>query len=231
MIFVTFCYAADAAMLTMAAERLQSLVPGARIFAINDPKAPIKANIPGVTLMPGSFERGGNLNGLQAVAGELATFQQLLRQTGDDWLIKFDCDMWANDLAPFLDLSPGAPDYLSVERAEAFTPSGMIYRLSRYMVAELVRLFNARTDAGHWAKGWHYPEDITIYGLAQPTGMRCRLIPYATGYTAGMTDAGPGGNVHCYRAGVVHCGEPLTDGRRITREHATLRMRMLKAGV
>lgn len=229
MLYITFCYALDKEMLTMAAERIHSIDPSAHIYAVNDPAAPIKEDIPGVTLLPGDFPRGGNLNGLQAVAGELAVFERLLLQTGSEWLIKFDCDLWANNLTPFLDVSPGAPDYLSVERAEAFKPSGLIYRLSRHMVRECIAAFNARTHAREWALnvGYHYPEDCTIYGLAQQSRMRCRLIPYASGYTAGCGDGGPGTNEHCHRAGVVHCGEPLPDGRRATREHSTLRMRIL----
>lgn len=230
MLYVTFTYKADEHMLAMAAARIRQVDPTAQIFAVNDPGAPIAEEVPGVTLLSGDFERGGNLNGLQAVAGELVTFERLLKQTASDWIVKFDSDLWANDLTPFLDVSPGAPDYLSVERAEAFRPSGLIYRLSRHMVRELIRAFNARTQAGHWVQtGYHYPEDITIMELARTTRMRCELIPYASGYTAGMGDGGPGTNDYSHRAGVVHCGEPLADGRRATREHATLRMRILQA--
>lgn len=202
-------------MLRMASARILELDPTALIYAVNDPAAPIKAEIPRVRML----------------AGELAVFERLLLQTGSEWLIKFDCDLWANNLTPFLDVSPGAPDYLSVERAEAFKPSGLIYRLSRHMVRECIAAFNARTRAGEWALnvGYHYPEDCTIYGLAQQTRMRCRLIPYASGYTAGCGDGGPGTNEHCHRAGVIHCGEPLPDGTRATREHCTLRMRILHA--
>ena len=231
MLFITFCYAADADMLRMSAARIHELDPAAVIYAVNDPAAPIRESIPGVTFLPCNFERGGNLNGLKAVAGELTCFEYLLRQTGAEYVCKFDCDLWANDLAPFLATGPGAPEYLSVERSEPFKPSGLIYRLSRHMVRELVHRFNARTRAEQWPSTYHYPEDITIYSLAQQTRLRCELIPYTTGYTAGMRDGGPGANGHCYRAGVVHCGEPLPDGRRVSREHATLRMRMLVAGV
>ena len=229
MLFVTFCYSKDEDMLRMSAARIHELDSTAAIFAINDPAAPIKGDIPGVTMLMGDFERGGNLNGLQAVAGELLVFERLLRETGSEWLIKFDCDLWANDLTPFLSTPAAAPDYLSVERAEAFKPSGLIYRLSRHMVRELIKHYNARSKAGMWAMaGYHYPEDVTLYSLAQMTRMRCELIPYATGYTAGCGDGGPGTNEHCHRAGCVHCGEPLNDGARATREHCALRMRILK---
>lgn len=232
MIYITFCYEPDTAMLLMASARIRTLDPKARIFAVNDPAAPVKQAIPGVVFMTADFPRGGNLNGLSTVAGELAVFERLLKAERDEYLVKFDCDMWANDLSPFMRTKPEGgkhvPDYLSVERFEAFKPSGMIYRMSKWAVAAAIRVFNARSAAGQWVQGNQYPEDVTIYNLVQAARLHTELIPFASGYTAGMTDAGVG----CYegqkRAGVVHCGEPLPNGTRISREHATLRMRIIK---
>ena len=80
MLYVTFCYAPDALMLSMCADRIRQLDPTAKIYAVNDPAAPIKRKIQGVTLLASQFPRGGNLNGLAAVAGELAVFEQLLEK-------------------------------------------------------------------------------------------------------------------------------------------------------
>lgn len=215
-------------MLSMCADRIHQLDPSAKIYAVNDPAAPIKQKIQGVTLLASQFPRGGNLNGLPAIAGELATYEHLLKKEKAEYICKFDCDLWPNDLTPFLDVSPGSPDYLSVERYEPFVPSGMLYRLSRHMVVELQKAFNARSEAGQWVQGAKYAEDVTIYALAQQTRMQCRLIPYTTGFAAGMFDGGPGTNEKQLRAGLVHCGEPLGNGARVSREHATLRMSLLK---
>lgn len=232
MIYVTFCYKPDEDMLRMSSARIRELDPTAKIYAVNDPAAPIKETIPGVKFMNSNFPRGGNLNGLAAVAGELAVFEQLLNAEKADYIIKFDCDLWVNQLGPFLQVMPeagrAAPDYLSVERAEAFKPSGMLYRLSKWAVREATRRFNERSKAGLWTKAWHYPEDLTIFALVQEARLSYQLVPFMLGHTAGMGDAGPGGNAACHRAWFVHCGEPLPDGLRVSREHATLRMRILK---
>ena len=232
MIYVTFCYKPDEDMLRMSSARIRELDPTAKIYAVNDPAAPITEPIPGVTFMQGNFPRGGNLNGLAAVAGELAVFERLLNAEKADYIVKFDCDLWVNQLGPFLQVMPeaghAAPDYISVERAEAFKPSGMLYRLSKWAVREATRKFNERSKAGLWSKGWHYPEDLTIFALVQEARLSYQLVPFTKGHTAGMRDAGPGGNETCHRAWFVHCGEPLPNGKRVSREHATLRMKILK---
>lgn len=232
MLYVTFCYKPDEDMLRMSSARIRELDPSAKIYAVNDPAAPITEPISGVTFMQGNFPRGGNLNGLATVAGELAVFEQILTAEHADYIVKFDCDLWVTQLGPFLKVMPeagrAAPDYLSVERAEAFKPSGMLYRLSKWAVREATRKFNERSKAGLWSKGWHYPEDLTIFALVQEARLSYQLVPFMKGHTAGMGDAGPGGNESCHRAWFVHCGEPLPDGKRVSREHAKLRMRLLK---
>lgn len=232
MLYVTFCYKPDDDMLRMSSARIRELDPTSKIYAVNDPAAPITEPISGVTFMQGNFPRGGNLNGLAAVAGELAVFEQILNAEKADYVIKFDCDLWMNQLGPFIQTLPengqSVPDYLSVERAEAFKPSGMLYRLSRWAVRKATRKFNERSKAGLWAKSWHYPEDLTIFALVQEARLSYQLVPFMLGHTAGMGDAGPGGNEACHRAWFVHCGEPLPNGKRVSREHATLRMKILK---
>ena len=228
MLYVTFCYKLDTEMLSMCSARILELDPSAKIYAVNDVSAPITKRIEGVTFLKANFPRGGSLNGLPVIAGELAVFERLLASEKAEYICKFDCDLWPNDLAPFLDVTPGTPDYLSVERFEPFVPSGMFYRLSRHMVRELLKVYNTRSMEGLWVKGAKYGEDVTIYAMAQQTRLLCRLIPYASGYTSGMHDGGPGAYEQQHKAGLVHCGEPNADGTRVSREHATLRMRLLK---
>lgn len=233
MLYVTFCYAPDEEMLRMTAARIHELDPKAKIYAINDARNPIKKSIEGVHFKESDVPRNNNLNGLAFVAAELAIFDKLLKEENADYITKIDCDLWPNDLAPFLQTLPQdgepVPDYLSVERFEAFKPSGMIYRLSRWMVEKVTRLFNERSRAGLWTDG-QYPEDTTIFALAQQTRLLCKLIPFATGYTAGIKDSDIF-NPRLARAGVVHCGEPIDGIKRISREHATLRMRILKHAI
>lgn len=232
MLYVTFCYEPDTAMLEMATARIHQLDPSAVIYAVNDKDRPVKRAVPGVTFLSSDFPRGGNLNGLAVIAGELAVFEKLLKAERSDYIIKFDCDMWTNCLHPFLRVAPdnGLPvyDYMSVERFEAFKPSGMIYRMSRWAVKAAIKAFNTRSKAGLWVNGNQYPEDVTIYNLVQSARLSTYLVPFAYGFTAGANDDGPGRCEAQCKANFVHCGEPLPGGQRVTREHATLRMRILK---
>jgi hypothetical protein len=232
MLYCTFTYDRDADMLEMSAARIRQLDANAKIYAVVDSKRPIKRGVPGVTLLKSSFERGGNLRGLQAVGGILASLKHILDREKTDYIIKFDCDLWANDLTPFfLGQQPEGvpePDYLASEIWAAFQPGGFIYRLSKWAIAAAIRLFNERTTQHLWQEQSPYPEDHIIYLLVLQNRLPHKLIPFNSGFAVGMFDGGPGTNEACHKAGLVHCGEPLSDGSRCSREHATLRMRILK---
>jgi len=232
MIYATFIYKNDEELLRMSAARIKQLDPEAVIYAVNDANAPMRPSIPQVRFMSSQYNRGGNLNGVENLGGQLAVFQRILAAEGADYLIKFDADMWANDLGPFLRTLPEqgipVPDYLATENWEAFRPSGHIYRVSRWLVNRLVQMYNERSAQGLWPKKYHYPEDQTIFRMAALSGLKCELVPFESGYSTGQLDGGPGTNEACLRAGVVHCGEPLPNGARASREHVTLRRRILK---
>lgn len=232
MLYVCFVYKKDADLLGMMAERLQCVDPAAKIYAVQDVRAPLPKKPHGVQVITSNYNRGGNLNGLANLGGQLAIFQKLLKLEKADFLVKIDADSWVNDLTPFLETTPRdgkpVPDYLATENWEAFRPSGHIYRVSKWLVARLVAMFNARSAANEWPPHYSYPEDLSIFRMAALTGLPCELIPFQSGYSAGLFDGGIGTNAAAVRAGVVHCGEPCADGTRATREHVTLRMRILK---
>lgn len=230
--YCIFTYSEDAEMLSLCAARIHQLDTNARIYAINDAVSPIRKTIPGVHMLNSQHDRKGNLNGLQNLRAQLCVFQQLLAETKENYLIKIDSDTWVNDLTPFLATAPqegkATPDYLACENWEALKPSGNIYRLSRWMVDKLVSMFNYRTTDNLWTNLYDYPEDQTIFRMACFTGLKLELIPYTSGYSVGMKDGGIGTNEACLKAGIVHCGEPDKYGKRVSREHAALRMRLLK---
>lgn len=232
MIYCIFTYREEEALLRLSSERIRELDPTAKIYAVNDAKAPIKKAIPGVQFLSSDHDRGGNLNGLANLREELAIFRKLLARESADYIVKFDADTWANDLRPFLLTQPcdgkPVPDYLACENWEAFRPSGNLYRLSRWLVDRLVAMYNERTRRREWPESWHYPEDLSIYHMACLTGLPLELIPHTRRVSVGMRDGGPGTNEECLNAAIVHCGEPDKYGRRVSREHATLRMKLLK---
>jgi hypothetical protein len=233
MLYVTFCYAADETMLRLSTARLRALDPAAVIYAVNDPAAPITAEVEGVRFLTSGFDRGRNLNGLECILHQLHTYRNLLYREGADYIIKFDCDCWVNRLGAFADTENHGgyctPDFLITERWQAFTPAGYFYRLSRWMVEGLLAQFAARTRAELWPPHNKYPEDVTLWALAAATRCRCKLIPFVSGFSTGAEDTPPTPGCRQLTAGLVHCGEPHADGTRCHRATATLRMLLLHA--
>lgn len=230
MLYISFVSAADASMLAIVAARLRKLDPDAVIYAISDPAAPLQAaQVPeGVQHRLGTVNRGGNLNGLPIIAEELQTFLALMDATGEKSCIKIDADCYPISLQPLLDDA----DMCICERAEPLTPAGMIYRISRDMTAAILELFTARVAAGEWVEGAQYPEDRTIWQLALHTRRPCCMLSYSGKFAAAATDDAPDDiPIRVRSVSFIHCGEPLPNGQRIPREHATLRMRCLDAAI
>ena len=228
MLYVSFAYSADSAMLGLLHDHLRTLDPQATLYIISDPKSPVDpAAVPGAKHRLGTVDRGGNLNGLPIIAEELTTYQNILDLESSEHIVKIDADCYPLNLAPLLNTDDPAGIIIS-ERWQPFTPAGMIYRLSRPMVAALLDHFNARTEANLWQENAPWPEDITIWNLAIQTGLPVKMLPYRDNYAAGVPDTLPAEYPpHLLQAHFLHCGEPLPDGTRISRPHATLRMRIL----
>lgn len=225
MLYVTFVYTADTELLKIAVNRLRQIDPEAVIYAAQDANAPLSQKIDGVRIITTNYPRNGNLNGIANLGGQLTVFSRLLDDSNSDYIIKFDADTWINDLTPFKDKKV---DYLATENWEAFRPSGHIYRLSKRLVKRLIELYNERSKANSWPPNYSYPEDQTIYRMACLTSMPCTLIDFTSDYSVGMLDGGPGTYQKAHNAGVVHCGEPTSNGQRATREHVLLRMKILQ---
>ena len=232
MLYIIFAYTADTAMLRMCTERIRRIDPEARIFVISDPAAPVDpAAVPGVEHRKGSVPRGGNLNGLPIIAEELATFRSLMDAEGVNELIKIDADCYPLSFGALV-LHTKPAELTICERWQPFTPAGMVYHITGRMVDALQAEFNRRTECNLWQSGYHWPEDITIWNLTCQTGLPVQMLPYAEGYACGMPDCLPDElPKHVQQACFVHCGEPLPDGSRVSREHATLRMRILHAAI
>lgn len=229
MIYVCYTYADDAAMLGMVAERLRQLDDSAIIYAISDPAAPLNAEqLPeGVRHRLGTEKRQGNLNGLPIVAEELQTFLALMELHGAEACVKIDADCYPLSLHPL----ETEGEMVICERFEPLTPAGMIYRLTRKMAQAILALFQGRVERQEWVPA-HYPEDKTLWQLALHTQLPVALLPYTSGVAAGAADAAPGDMPpHIKKACFIHCGEPLANGQRVSRVHATLRMRCLEAAI
>jgi hypothetical protein len=230
MLFVCFTYGPDAPLLAMASRRIRSLDPSAIIVAIDDPDHPTPVDLQAadVSYRLSSFSRGGNLNGLDCIAGMLSTMAELMAEHEADHVVKFDSDLWANNLSAFLtSTDSGSYDYLATERWHFAQPAGYIYRISRRLVDRLAAEISARREAGLFPPNNPYPEDQTIYALALQLHASAALIPYTSGASTGLTDCSPDNLASATTADVVHCGEPLPDGSRASRLHVLGRMATL----
>lgn len=225
MIYCIFCYKNDAELVPMCVERVKELDPEAVIYLADDAAAPMPDSVTpeGCRYFRTQFRRGGNLNGLEAVAGVLDTLRWCLEDSGERWVVKLDCDTWLNSVEW---LKKGGDEYLAAEPCRPFTPAGNCYRMRKHAVVAALDYIRMRTQAGTWPSAWHYPEDRTIWEVVRELRLSHRLEPYATGLTRGYHDEVPVPDA-VRQAAVVHCGEPLASGGRVHRAHVALRMRVV----
>lgn len=209
----------------MCAGRIRELDPEAVIYLADDAAAPLPDNVrpEGCRYARTHFRRGGNLNGLDAVAGVLDTLRWCMEDAGVVWCTKIDADTWLNDVGW---LRHGTEEYLAAEKYQPFLPAGNCYCIRKRAVIRALEYMRERTQAGTWPGGWHYPEDHTIWHIMQALRVATRLVPYTSGFTRGYHDEVPVPQA-VLDATVVHCGEPLAAGERAHRQHVALRMRVV----
>lgn len=225
MIYCIFCYKNDAELVPMCVERVKELDPEAVIYLADDAAAPMPDNAApeGCRYLRTGFRRGGNLNGLEAVAGVLDTLRWCLDDAGERWVVKLDCDTWLNSVEW---LKTGREEYIAAERCQPFTPAGNCYCMRKHAVVKALEYLQVRSTAGTWPSAWHYPEDRTIWEIVRELKVATRLMPYTSGFTRGYHDEVPVPQA-VLDATVVHCGEPLAAGERAHRAHVALRMRVV----
>lgn len=223
MVYCIFAYDQDETLLHLCVERLRQVEPGAKVYVASDAAAPIKNAPEGVVHISTNFPRGGNLKGLKAVEGALKTLLWCATDADSDYVVKLDPDTWVNSTDWLLD---GSEDYLALEAIEPFCPCGNAYRLSRNAIQQAMAYTEQRAKAGEWHPQFHYPEDRVILAIIRTLRLPHRLIPFMRGMATGYSDELPIPE-SCFTAAAVHCGEPIK-GFRVSREHTTFRMRVLK---
>lgn len=224
MIYVYFSYSKDELMLAESVKRLRAVEPEAVIYIANDERdrAAVPAGCHEVLTL---YNRGGSGTGLPAIEGELLTMQYILEREKADYVIKVDSDVWLNDvekLRPRYDGVP-EPDFLGYETGKMLLPAGPIYRLSKWAVKYALETTQRRWRSREWNPYAAYSENLAIFHMVcLAPALRVQLIPWADHGLVGMPD-GEDVSAAC-RADAVHCGEPLSDGTPVTREHALCRM-------
>lgn len=215
-IILYFTYAGDADVARMSVCRALELYPDASFMVAEDAAAPLPAGCmpEPVKVFRTRYDRGGTGKGLAAVLGELRTMRDAMAAAGADYCIKLDSDVWVNDLGRLMP-GAGAEDFLGIEGGKALMPMGCAYRISRWAVQWCIDYMEGRTA---WQAGV-YAEALTMWHVLTLSRMPMGLIPAADGYLTGFYLV-PGGRLPAAEvraAGVVHCGEPYSDGGKLVR--------------
>lgn len=241
MFYLYFCSKEDEAALAVSVARLKKIEPCARVFVAVDNELARRAHVPqGCHAVPVVLHRVPTRPGLPAIAFDLQSVRQMLglMQTimetyGFTHCIKLDADMFCNDmrlLLPGETVAPGLPepDFVAPEAARPLLPGPGCFRVSLYAVRWCLEYIRRGYTIHRWPDV-PYAENLFIYHLLAQSRMPLHLIPYVTGYLAGYTQTATGIPEPVRTAGLIHCGEPLTDGTRAPRELVLTRMLALRA--
>lgn len=228
MIYCYFSCKRDERLLAASVVSLREAEPDATIYVANDERD--RAAVPaGCHEVLTRYNRGGSGTGLPAVEGELLTMKHILERERADFVVKIDSDVWVNNtskLQPYGDGMP-EPDFLGFETSRMLLPAGPLYRLSKWAVKYALETTQGRWRNNEWNREAAYSENLVIYHLVALTPtLHAQLIPWAGHDLVGMTDE-ENAQRACL-ADAVHCGEPLSDGTPVAREHALCRMYRLK---
>jgi hypothetical protein len=88
---VIYAYPPDFLIAAMVARQFERL--GARAVVAIDQSDPLLV-LEGIEIVRTSFDRRGNLNGWEFVAGNLRLMERLAKRHGSQWVIKCDADTW-----------------------------------------------------------------------------------------------------------------------------------------
>lgn len=220
--FLTFTCRRDADLVPLWAHSVRRLLPDAPLVAAVD-RADADMPLPRkVTRLVTDFDRKGNLNGIEAVAGILGCLLQVAEWTGLP-VVKMDCDTvltgasWLDEL-DFV-------DYVGFEGGHALTATGICYAMTEDAARRILR----RISPWPWMTSGKFPEDQTICSLALLYLNAVRLHPWAGGQKvlAFMPSHFGAPEVLLKAGAAIHCGQAnalARYGTELLRAHLVRRM-------
>lgn len=220
--FLTFTCRRDADLVTLWAHSVRRLLPDAPLVAAVD-RADADMPLPRkVTRLVTDFDRKGNLNGIEAVAGILCCMQRVAEVTGLP-VVKMDCDTVLTGTRWLAEL--GYLDYVGFEGGHPLTATGICYGLTGEGARKILR----RISPWPWQTSGKFPEDQTIFSLAQMYLDSVRLHPWAGGQQVlAFMPSHFGEPEALLKAGAaVHCGQANAlerYGPELLRAHLVRRM-------
>lgn len=166
-----FTFVKDAELLTQSMrsiERLRKLNPEVEtdIFVFDDGENPLPSPPEGVTYTTTSWDRQGNLNGVENFYAMLDVYSKF---TDYDWVVKVDCDSYVNSwdwvarLDPSKYAKAGSYNHLPYQH-------GCLYALSTPGIAKIVEVASQESVRERIARGRAH-EDAVFSAIATMTGM------------------------------------------------------------
>ena len=219
--FLTFTCRRDADLVPLWAHGIRRVLPDAPLIAAVDR---VDEDMPlprKVARLVTDFDRRGNLNGIEAVAGILGTIRQVAELTGLP-VVKMDSDTvlaggaWLNELA--------TRDYVGFEGGHALTATGICYGMTGEGAEKIIRSISPWP----WQTDGKFPEDQTIFSLAQMY-TRARLHPWNGGHHVLAFMPPHFGQPDALRKAwaAIHCGQAqalAAYGSHLSRTHLVRRM-------
>ena len=180
-----FSYSGDELLLRQALRaipHLRAFGDSIDVFIVDDAAAPLSIIPDGVHYIPTTFNRRGNLNGVECICGMAQSYAKILQYGAYDWLIKKDCDTYINDLHWLRALSPTECLYAGTVHAHDY-PAGPCYAISAAGVRGVNDLLRSPVWQGKAKRG--YCEDRVFYHLARHCGNVHVIVPHTSEPTAG----------------------------------------------
>ena len=136
-----FSYKNDEQLLAQALRavpRLRELNPNDTIdiYVRDDATAPMSKAPDGVDYKQTTFNRCGNLNGLDCVEGMAGEYSAIIEAGGYDWLVKLDCDTYLNSLDWLRDNDPERTTHVGTVTISNYA-AGACYAVSRLGAQQL----------------------------------------------------------------------------------------------
>ena len=116
-----------------------------------------------------TFNRNGNLNGLEAIYGILDSYKDTKTRTGCDWVVKVDSDTYVSNLEWLLSSDHEKTSAVYSAFHNPVTPIGSCYAISAKFIDAIIETVHREDIVARIKKGTG-PEDMCIMAAARSGG-------------------------------------------------------------
>lgn len=170
---VFFTYAGDAELLELAVKAgpwLRGQGHAVDVYVMDDAAAPLAVPPAGCRYRQTRFERCGNLNGAECVAGMVQAYEEVFERGVYEWVVKVDADTFVNDL----EWLRGVPGVFAGTVHVGDYCSGACYALKRAGVEWLRERMVEPSWRGAAQRG--FCEDKVIFNMCRLSGLGVHAV-------------------------------------------------------